>query len=146
MKRILYLILGILCVVIGTIGIFLPILPTTPLLLAGAWFFARSNQRFHSWLMNHPIHGRYIKDYLEKHAVKKSHRTKALILLWSGMLLTMVITRNPVVMVILGIIGTLVSIHLLRLRVLPDQEFAPDSPAEGQESDAPPAQEQVYGR
>ncbi len=123
MKRILYMTLGILCVIIGTIGIFFPILPTTPLLLLAAWFFARSNQKFHNWLMNHPIHGKYIRDYLEKHAVKKSHRTKALIMLWSGMSLTMYIVRKPVVIIILSIIGSLVTIHLLRLRVLPDTEF-----------------------
>lgn len=123
MKRILYMTLGILCVIIGTIGIFFPILPTTPLLLLAAWFFARSNQKFHDWLMNHPIHGKYIRDYLEKHAVKKSHRTKALIMLWSGMSLTMYIVRKPVVIIILSIIGSLVTIHLLRLRVLPDTEF-----------------------
>lgn len=123
MKRILYMTLGILCVIIGTIGIFFPILPTTPLLLLAAWFFARSNQKFHDWLMNHPIHGKYIRDYLEKHAVKKSHRTKALIMLWSGMSLTMYLVRKPVVIIILSIIGSLVTIHLLRLRVLPDTEF-----------------------
>lgn len=123
MKRILYMTLGILCVIIGTIGIFFPILPTTPLLLLAAWFFARSNQKFHNWLMNHPIHGKYIRDYLEKHAVKKSHRTKALIMLWSGMSLTMYLVRKPVVIIILSIIGSLVTIHLLRLRVLPDTEF-----------------------
>lgn len=128
MKRTLYLILGILCVLVGTLGIFIPILPTTPLLLAAAWFFARSSPRFHSWLMNHPLHGRYIRDYLEKHAVRKSHRTKALILLWSGMALTLFLVRKPVVTLILGIIGSLVSIHLLRLRVLADDEF---DPAEG---------------
>lgn len=123
MKRILYMTLGILCVILGTIGIFFPILPTTPLLLLAAWFFARSNQKFHDWLMNHPIHGKYIRDYLEKHAVKKSHRTKALIMLWSGMSLTMYLVRKPVVIIILSIIGSLVTIHLLRLRVLPDTEF-----------------------
>lgn len=123
MKRILYMTLGILCVIIGTIGIFFPILPTTPLLLLAAWFFARSNQKFHNWLMNHPIHGKYIRDYLEKHAVKKSHRTKALIMLWSGMSLTMYLVRKPVVIIILSIIGSLVTIHLLRLRVLPYTEF-----------------------
>lgn len=123
MKRTLYLILGILCVLIGTVGIFVPILPTTPLLLAAAWFFARSSQRFHHWLMNHPLHGRYIRDYLEKHAVRKSHRTRALIMLWSGMALTMLILQKPVVTLILATIGSLVSIHLLRLRVLADDEF-----------------------
>lgn len=123
MKRIIYLILGILCVVTGTIGIVVPILPTTPLLLASAWFFARSSERFYRWLMEHPIHGKYIRDYIEKRAVRKSHRTKALILLWFGLGLTMFLVRKPAVFLILGILGTLVTIHLMHLRVLPDAEF-----------------------
>lgn len=122
MKRILYMTFGILCVVIGSIGIFFPILPTTPFLLLAAWLFSKSNQKFHYWLLNHPVHGQYIKDYLEKRAVKKSHRTKALILLWSGMFLTIFITRKPLVGIILTTIGSIVSLHLLRLRVLPEEE------------------------
>jgi len=45
--------LGWLCIVLGVIGIFLPILPTTPLILLAAWSFARSSQCFHFWLLNH---------------------------------------------------------------------------------------------
>lgn len=130
MKRILYLTFGILCVAIGTIGIFFPILPTTPFLLLAAWLFSKSNEKFHDWLLNHPVHGQYIKDYLEKKAVKKSHRTKALILLWSGIALTIYLVGKPLVGIILASIATIVTLHLLRLRVLSDEEVdLADSPS-----------------
>ena len=120
MKKIIYFSLGLICLVLGTIGIVLPILPTTPLLLAGAWFFARSSQRFHSWLLNHRILGQYIRDYIEKKAVKKTVRNRALLILWSGMLLSMFITQKQTVIIILTIIGVIVTIHLLMLTVLPE--------------------------
>lgn len=120
MKKIIYLTLGVLCLLIGAIGIIIPVLPTTPLLLAGAWFFARSSQKFHHWLLYHPLFGQYIRDYVEKKAVKKSARTRALMLLWSGMLLTMILVQKTTVNFILPLIGALVTFHLLHLKVLPE--------------------------
>jgi uncharacterized membrane protein YbaN (DUF454 family) len=139
MKRILYMTFGILCVVIGTIGIFFPILPTTPFLLLAAWLFSKSNEKFHHWLLNHPVHGQYIKDYLEKKAVKKRHRTKALILLWSGMALTIYLIGKPLVGIILASIAAIVTLHLLRLRVLSDEEVdLADSPSPTPSKDLQP--------
>ena len=120
MKKIIFLTLGILCLIIGIIGIVIPVLPTTPLLLAGAWFFARSSPKFHHWLLYHPILGQYIRDYIQKKAVKKSVRNRALVILWSGLLITMYLVQKQIVSISLAVIGSLVTIHLLRLTVLPE--------------------------
>lgn len=129
MKRIIFIILGILCVVIGTIGVILPILPTTPLFLSAAWFFARSSDRFHRWLLFHPVMGEYIRDYVEKKGIKRKVRTRAITILWTSMILTMLIVQRPLVVGILTTIGALVTLYIFSLRILPPlpSQERPDS-------------------
>lgn len=55
--RYLWLGLGHAFTAIGFIGIFLPVLPTTPLLILAAWAYSRGSERFESWLLNHPVMG-----------------------------------------------------------------------------------------
>lgn len=61
--RTAYILAGVLCVAAGVIGVFLPILPTTPFLLLAAFFFARSSDRFLHWLLNNRLLGAYIRNY-----------------------------------------------------------------------------------
>ena len=63
LARTAYIIAGILCVTAGVIGIFFPILPTTPFLLLAAYFFARSSERFLHWLLTNRWLGAYIRNY-----------------------------------------------------------------------------------
>ncbi len=61
--KIVYLVLGMVSLILGIIGIFLPLLPTTPFLLLAAWLFSKSSDRFHHWLMTHPRLGPPILDW-----------------------------------------------------------------------------------
>ena len=63
MKKAIYIVLGCLCVGLGSIGSVLPILPTVPFLLLAAFFFAKSSERLHIWF----IHTRLYKDNLESY-------------------------------------------------------------------------------
>lgn len=65
-KKIIFVILGLLCVGLGFWGIILPGLPTTVFLLMAAYFFAKSSPRLHNWLLNNRLFGPFIKDY-QKH-------------------------------------------------------------------------------
>ncbi len=65
---------GILCLILGTIGIFLPILPTTVFFLLAAAAFARSSDRLYKWIMEHRFFGRFIRNYRLYHAVPLSSK------------------------------------------------------------------------
>jgi uncharacterized membrane protein YbaN (DUF454 family) len=62
-KRIIFIILGWLCLVLGVFGIFLPILPTTPFALLAAYFFSKSSKSLHAWLLSQKHLGPLIKDW-----------------------------------------------------------------------------------
>ena len=62
---------GWLCVGLGAIGAFLPLLPTVPFLLLAAFCFARSSERVHQWLLNHPRFGPPIADWRRNGAIRR---------------------------------------------------------------------------
>lgn len=74
--RILCFCLGWLMVAVAVIGIFLPLLPTTPFLLLAAGLFARSSPRFERWLLDHPVFGDPIRRWRENGAI--APRAKAM--------------------------------------------------------------------
>ncbi len=74
--RILYLIAGWLFVIVGVVGIYLPLLPTTPFLLLAAACFHRSSPKFHAWLVSHRVLGPPILDWQKNRVIRP--QTKAL--------------------------------------------------------------------
>lgn len=123
-KRPLFIILGSLCLALGTIGIFLPVLPTTPFLLLAAFFFTRSSPGLHNWLMSHPIFGIYIYSYTKYKAVSRMNKVRALVLLWVGLGVSITIIPLGYVRVLLALIGIAVTIHIHKLRSLSPSEQA----------------------
>lgn len=61
MKRMLYLVAGWISLILGIIGLLLPIVPTTPFLLVSAACWAKSSSRFYNWLMNNPWFGSHLR-------------------------------------------------------------------------------------
>jgi len=81
-RRFLLIVAGSASVALGVIGIFVPILPTTPFLLLAAACYARSSQRLYHWILNQRIIGRYIQNYREGKGVPVSVKLTTLMLLW----------------------------------------------------------------
>ena len=73
---------GTLCVALGLLGILLPLLPTTPLLLAAAACYARSSPRLRRWLLSNRLFGRYLRDYAEGRRLSLTLTVLILVLLW----------------------------------------------------------------
>jgi uncharacterized protein len=67
--RPLYLLAGVLALLLGLLGIVLPLLPTTPFVLLAAWCFARGSVRCETWLLQHRLLGPIVRDWRERRAV-----------------------------------------------------------------------------
>ena len=77
-KSLLYKTLGIFFVGLGTVGAFLPVLPTTPFLILAASCFAKSSDKWYRWLLNNKQFGPAIRDWEEHRAISKRSRYTAL--------------------------------------------------------------------
>lgn len=80
--RYVLLAIGWLSVALGVIGIFLPLLPTTPFLLLAAACFMRSSKRFYLWLVNHRQLGPWIVDYLNGQGIPLKGKVYTISLMW----------------------------------------------------------------
>lgn len=124
MKRSLFIVLGCIAVGLGGLGLFLPVLPTTPFLLLAAFFFLRSSERLYDWLIGHPLFGTYLYSYFTYKAVNPLARAIAMVMLWVGLILTALLTSHLWLKLVLLVVGIGVSIHLLRLRTLTPEQSA----------------------
>ena len=117
--RILLIILGTIFVGLGILGIFLPVLPTTPFLLLAAACYVRSSQRLYDWLLNHKWFGKYIRNYLQGKGVPLKIKLLTITLLWItiGFSVAFVVEGIPV-RIILILIAVGVSLHVLSVRTL----------------------------
>lgn len=68
-KRLFFLSVGSTLLGIGVIGIIIPVLPTTPFILASAFFYGKSSKRLDNWISNSPYFGSYIENYKTKNGV-----------------------------------------------------------------------------
>ena len=116
-KRILYLMLGWFSLVTGIIGIFLPLLPTTPLVLLAAWCFSRSSVRFHTWLIEHKFFGPIVRDWQSSDGIPRKARNRAIIFMWIGMTVSIFIVSRFWATIGLITIGFCVSVYLLRMPI-----------------------------
>lgn len=65
-KKIIFIVVGCICLALGTVGVVLPILPTVPFYLATAFCFANSSERLHNWFINTGLYKKHLQSYVEK--------------------------------------------------------------------------------
>jgi uncharacterized membrane protein YbaN (DUF454 family) len=116
--KILFVVLGLISLVVGILGVFLPLLPATPFLLFSAWSFAKSSDKLYNWLMNHKVLGTIIRDYRDEKSLTIRIKISAILLLWVSMLYSIfyVVNEKWWLQLILATIATGVTIHLLTLK------------------------------
>lgn len=84
--KIIFTIFGTISLILGIIGIFLPILPTTPFLLLTAALYFRSSPYLYDWLLKHPTLGPYIKNFREHKAIPLRVKIVSVSLVWITLL------------------------------------------------------------
>ena len=83
MLRWLLIVLGTICVGLGILGIFLPVLPTTPFFLVALGCYAKSSQRLQAWLLNHRLFGKYLRAFQIHRAIPLKAKIVSVLLLWA---------------------------------------------------------------
>lgn len=111
-----WLLLGIgwISVALGVIGIFLPILPTTPFLLLAAACFVRSSRRVYVWLVTHPRLGPWIRDYLDGQGIPLKAKVYAIGLMWASILLSCYLVPLLPARLFMLTSAVLVTLYILR--------------------------------
>jgi len=108
---------GTLSTGLGIIGIFVPILPTTPFLLLAAACYMRSSERFYRWLINDRIFGAYVRNYIEGKGMPVKIKMFTILLLWLTIALTIVFgVQNIVIKIVLICIAVGVTAHIALIR------------------------------
>lgn len=118
---------GCLSVGLGVLGIFLPLLPTTPFLLLAAACFLRSSPAFYRWLVRHPRLGPFVTDYLDGKGMPRKAKVYTLLLLWVSISFSIWVVPQPGVRLILAGIALGVSVYILRLPVIIDPPGGPSA-------------------
>jgi hypothetical protein len=115
--RTILIIVGTLAVIIGVIGIFLPLLPTTPFLLLAAACYARSSRRFYTWLLTNRWIGVYIRDHRAGRGVPIKVKASTLALLWATILISAGFFVDSLhIRALLLVIALGVTLHILSIR------------------------------
>lgn len=117
MQKYFLILLGLICLILAIIGIFLPLLPTTPLLLFSSYLFLKSSKKLYNWLIGHKIFGQYIIDYQKDKSVPLKIKAFSISILWISILSSIIFfTEKLWLRILLLVIAIGVSIHILKLK------------------------------
>ena len=113
--KIILTIFGLLSLTLGVIGIFVPILPTTPLLLLAAWCFFRSSKTLYEKLINSKHLGSYIKNFRENKIIPLKTKVYIITLLWASLIYCIFFVASGMLwlQILLAIILIGVTMHIL---------------------------------
>jgi len=116
--KILLASLGVISLVLGIIGAFLPLLPTTPFVLLSAYLFARSSPKMNDWIVNHKVFGKIIYDYRVDKSISLHSKIIAITMLWVSILSSVFffLSGKLWLQILLISIATGVTIHIVRFK------------------------------
>lgn len=123
LTRIILIGIGTFSLALGIVGIFVPLLPTTPLLLLAAVCYARCSRRFYSFLITNRFFGNYVRNYIERRGIPLRVKVLSLLLLWVTVGLSAAFAVDALwVRILLAVIAVGVTVHIISLRTLDRQD------------------------
>jgi uncharacterized membrane protein YbaN (DUF454 family) len=118
-KKLLLISLGSLSLIIGVIGIFIPLLPTTPFLLLAAAFYIRGSKKCYNWLIKNRLLGEYIKNFQDGRGIPFNVKIITITVLWLTIIIsTIVFISNSIIQIILFIIAIVVTVHIIKIKTI----------------------------
>lgn len=139
MKKTLLFIAGWLALIVGFIGILLPVMPTTPFVVLAAVCFSYSSPRFYNLLRKAPYFGPYIENYRTKQGVPLKSKLLILVFVWAGISVSTFLIAKLWATITLSVIGLAITIHILWLKTRRENSNTHD--ATGQQHDPPAPKE-----
>ena len=117
--RMFLTLMGLISLGLGILGAFLPVLPTTPLLLLSAALFLRGNEKLYDWLMNHPKLGTYISNFTKHKAIPLRVKIVSISFLWLTLLnCAIFVAEHYLFRLFFLLIAAAVTVHILSYRTL----------------------------
>jgi uncharacterized membrane protein YbaN (DUF454 family) len=125
-RKAILIFLGTVCVGLGLLGIFLPLMPTTVFLLMAAYCYSRSSERFHTWLLNNRFCGKYISNYKSGRGISIRQKVTTIAVLWASIGFSIWFVAGAFwVTLLLAAVAIGVTVHLLWLKT-----YRPESTVE----------------
>jgi len=119
---------GTVCVGLGVLGMFLPLMPTTVFLLLAAYCYSHSSERFHAWLLNNRWCGKYIQNYRSGRGISLKQKVSTTAFLWASIGLSIWMLGSGLWMTLLLLaIAAGVTIHILWLRTYQPEAEQPEA-------------------
>jgi uncharacterized membrane protein YbaN (DUF454 family) len=109
---------GLLAVALGTLGLFLPLLPTVPFLLLAIFCFAKSSPEWRDKILYHPFIGKPLREWLQYKGIRKKDKIFSIAFLWVSILISIFFVAVLWVRLLLLIVAIAVTIHLLSFRTI----------------------------
>lgn len=118
-KRILFIVFGTLFLIIGAIGVFIPVLPTTPFLLLAAACYLRGSERLHRWMINNSVFGEFVRNYMEGRGIRLRQKIFTILFLWLMIIFSIFyVVDSFLLRILVSLIAMAVSVHIIMLPTL----------------------------
>ena len=109
---------GSLCIGLAVLGLFLPLLPTTPFLLLASACYVRSSERLHNWLMGNRLLGPYVRNFRQRRGIPLRAKFTTVALLWLPLLYSVYRLDLPWLEALLVLMGLCWSVVIFRMKTL----------------------------